>query len=704
MMKKKVHQFVYLFVGCLFLIAGVVQSQAQPVFRIGILDDEQGDISRGTRLAIEEINATGGVTGADGTVFQLEAVIQPTTDLTQAVTNINQASVIAVVGPPTSEVALSGIQQLQSLNVPVFTTATDDTLIANDGSGRIFRARAQEVLQGRALANYIANDLAAQSVITVQLDLASTASVIGFANAITGQGVQQHNTLLLDGNTTLEQLAATINQSNPQVVVAHGPINAAAELYTNLIDSPWAGRFSYNQAASLDFRQNFTEAQLNGVLSATSWSYAATDNNSTIFLTNYVRAFGAIPGPNAAAAYDAVNLLALAIGQPGDLLTNLAQIDNFAGVQGALTPAQLTRGEISTNVTVTQLGNFGAPQVVARYVNGTRIQEDVDPILAIPSATPEPSATPSGPVAIIESQVQNVRSGPSVNYQVLGQVAEGEMIPIIGATVDFNWVVINYRGQQGWLATYLLEVAGDRSQIPVIAPPATPTPGPTNTPPPVPDIVILSADPDELVAGEDFTVNVTVRNNGNGNAGPFAVAASFQPGDVFAGVTLDSGLQAQQQTVIQLTGELSDDDTGPENVVIVADLNQQVDEGPAGEDNNDDFIFSYFVDRAVQNTGTISIAPAGTLTLEGSGTIDLLWDGNDLQTQNGAVFEKLDGINYSSVHYELIDTGATGTTLNVGALPDAVVTMITAEGNRAVFQVRSVTAGGNIEIRFRVYE
>jgi len=704
MTNKITQRFVFTVIGCLFLIGGIVQSQAQPVFRIGILDDEQGDVSRGTRLAIAEINATGGVQGADGTVFQLEAVIQPTTDLNQAVTNINQASVIAVMGPATSEVALGGIQSLQSLNVPVFTTATDDTLIANDGSGRIFRTRAQEVLQGRALANYIANDLAAQSVVTVQLDLASTASVIGFANAITGQGIQQHNTLLLDGNTTLEQLAGTINQSNPQVVVAYGPTAAAAELYTNLINLPWAGRFAYNQAASPDFRQSFTEAQLNGVLSATSWSHAATDNSSTLFMTNYVRAFGAVPGANAAASYDAVNLLALAIGQPGDLLTNLAQIDNFAGVQGALTPAQLTRGEISTNVIVTQLGEFGAPQVAARYVNSTRIQDDLEPVLAVPTTTPMPSATPSGPVVIIESQVQNVRSGPSVNYQVLGQVAEGEVIPIIGATVDFSWVVISYRGQQGWLATYLLEVAGDRSQIPVIAPPATPTPGPTNTPPPVPDIVILSADPDDLVAGDDFTINVTVRNNGNGNAGPFAIAASFQPGDVFAGVTLDAGLQAQQQTVVQLTGELGDDDTGPENVVIVADLNQQVDEGPAGEDNNDDFIFSYFVDRDVQNTGTISIAPAGTLTLEGSGTIDLLWDGNDLQTQNGAVFEKQDGINYSSVHYELIDAGISDTTLNVGTLPDAVVTMITAEGNRAVFQVRSVTAGGNIEIRFRVYD
>lgn len=686
------------------VMIGMVQAQAQPVFRIGILDTENGSLSRGTRLAIEEINQAGGVAGADGTVFRLEAVVQPADNIDIAVANINQASVIAVIGPQSSEAALTGIKQLQSLNVPVFTTATDDTLIANDNSGRIFRARAQEVLQGRALANYLANDLAVQSIVTVQLDLASTAGVIGFANAITGQGIAQHNTFLLEGSTTIQQIASTVISNNPQVVVAYGPPETAAELYMTLRAAAWNGRFAYNQAARPEFRNNFTTDQLRGILGMTSWAYAATDANSTRFTNSFVRAFGAVPDAYAAASYDAVNLLAVAIGQPGDLLSNLTQLDNFSGVQGVLTPAQLTRGEISTNVFVTELGIFGAPQVVARYINNQRVEIEEDPLLSIPTATPEATATPDGVVATILSPVQNVRSGPSIDYEVLGQVSEGEVIPIIGATTDFTWIVINYRGQQGWLATYLLEVSGDRSKVPIISPPPTPTPGPTNTPPPVPDIVILSASPDRLEAGEDFSVDVTVRNNGTGNAGPFAVAASFEPGGAFAGVTLQ-GLQAQQQTVITLSGELGDDDTGPQNIVIVADLNQQLDEGDAGEANNDDFIFSYFVDRDVVNSGTISIAPGGTLTLEGSGTVDLLWDGNDLLAQNGAEFEKQSGINYSSVHYDYIDPDdINDTSINVGSLSDAVVIMITAEGNRAAFRVNSVTAGGNLEIRFRVYE
>src|SRR5690606_10476669 len=84
-----------------FALSGI-SAQGLPVFRIGVLDNPDGSLARGAQLAVEEINNAGGVVGADGTVFQLQLVIQPTTDLATAVANINQASVIAVIGPESS--------------------------------------------------------------------------------------------------------------------------------------------------------------------------------------------------------------------------------------------------------------------------------------------------------------------------------------------------------------------------------------------------------------------------------------------------------------------------------------------------------------------------------------------------------------------------------------------------------------------------
>jgi len=64
-------------------------------------------------------------------------------------------------------------------------------------------------------------------------------------------------------------------------------------------------------------------------------------------------------------------------------------------------------------------------------------------------------------------------------------VNQNEQYKVIGATGDNAWVVIDFRGQQGWLATYLLDVFGNLQTVPIITPPPTPTPLPSPTPLPV---------------------------------------------------------------------------------------------------------------------------------------------------------------------------------------------------------------------------
>ena len=57
----------------------------------------------------------------------------------------------------------------------------------------------------------------------------------------------------------------------------------------------------------------------------------------------------------------------------------------------------------------------------------------------------------------VNSARLNVRTGPSTNYEILGQLNGGETIFPIGANVDFTWLVIAFRGQTGWVATYLVD-------------------------------------------------------------------------------------------------------------------------------------------------------------------------------------------------------------------------------------------------------
>lgn len=698
---------VLLFISFSVLLSPV---QAQSIFRIGIIGEEDGDIAKGVQLAVKSINQAGGIVGSEGTVFNLDVVIASPENLDIAVANMNQANVIAVVGPETTEQVLSSIALLQQLNVPVFTPAIGDTILLQDNTNRIFRARAQEVTQGRALADYLVNSLNVRTITTVQLDVESTASIIGLSTALSAFSVSPTNMIFDEATNNVDQIISSITQTQPNAVGIYGPPELAVQVYNRLRSSGYAGRIIYNQATHPDFVNFVPTAQLQGILNSNTWSFSSTDALGQAFLFEYVKAFGEVPNAINAASYDAVQLIARATSLPGSLATNIATLSNFEGAQGVLNPAGLAQGETTTNVTITQLNEFGTPNVVARYINNTLIPDE-SPDSGIIQPTPTPTATPDGFTATILSAVQNVRSGPSTSFDILGQIPEGTQLRVIGATSDFTWIVVDYRGQQGWLATYLLETFGDRNSVPIIHPPPTPTPQPpTLTPPPAPtaDIVILSASPSRLTLGKEFTVTVTVLNQGSLPAGAFAVAATFEPSGKYAGVNISS-LGAGQQINVQLKQTISGD-TGSQSVKIIADLNNQVDEGANGEANNSNYTYTYIADKEIDNSGTLTLnnVPAGTLDLEGTGTNDVTWDsgGTELKASPGAGMYIITGYSsLSDIHYDVIDESlATTTTLNVSLLPSAMIGIKTADGNLGVMKVTDVTSGGTITLSYRVYD
>ncbi|HEX2620966.1 MAG TPA: hypothetical protein VHL11_12485, partial [Phototrophicaceae bacterium] len=86
----------------LVIVFSLSAAQNAPSFRIGILDNERGPIALAAGTAIQTINASGGVLGADGTVFQLEAVVVPPDadgNIQSSLNNLAQANVIAILGP-----------------------------------------------------------------------------------------------------------------------------------------------------------------------------------------------------------------------------------------------------------------------------------------------------------------------------------------------------------------------------------------------------------------------------------------------------------------------------------------------------------------------------------------------------------------------------------------------------------------------------
>jgi hypothetical protein len=319
------------------------------------------------------------------------------------------------------------------------------------------------------------------------------------------------------------------------------------------------------------------------------------------------------------------------------------------------------------------------------------------------------TATPEGVVLTVTQPVQNVRSGPGDQYEILGQLTLGEQATVIGANLDYSWVVINFRGRQGWLATYLVDITGDLRSVPEIPIPPAPTPNVTATPttPPTVDVIIDSvvASPTPIIAGQNFTINITVRNIGNSPAGTFAVGGTFPPNTTYLVANVPP-LQAGQSVIVPLTGILTQGGTYTTSLTI--DVNNQVQEGVVGEQNNI-YNFTYTVDHQIIRQASQTLNLGDTIDLEGNNAQgDANWnsDGGVLGLKGifGARLGVLGGGDFNAINYDLINPSV----INRDTIPrtemaaGTILGILTADGHRGVMQVNGVS-DTQITLTFRVY-
>ncbi len=124
--------------------------------------------------------------------------------------------------------------------------------------------------------------------------------------------------------------------------------------------------------------------------------------------------------------------------------------------------------------TVTVIGDVGTLPVVEA------LEDRVD---ASNLASPTPTvAHRSDDVYISTFRRVNVRSGPGMEYQRIGTLDPGNSADITGRTDDNEWLQIDFDGQQGWIAYFVVTVTGSLGDVAVAG---VPTSAMTRVPPEV---------------------------------------------------------------------------------------------------------------------------------------------------------------------------------------------------------------------------
>lgn len=718
-------------------IVGTVAARPSPqssTLTIGYIGSSSDDMVRGMQQAISEINSSAGIAANDGNTYTLALqVAEVAPDNPDAVPGAisSLSNAVAIFGPSTNVLAVPNVDALSNASVPILTAARARSL-DDAGSNNIFRVIPPDGDYANVLATYLVQELNIQSVVVVSTatDAATdNTSLSTFNTTFSRLGSPPQQAIQVQDNTQLGAALADVTNTNPEAVVVFGNAEGARITLETLRDAGWDGLFVYRDAQrALLADETLSRDLFAGTIGIDNWSFAPGTVVGRTFLVEYVQQFGAVPGPLAAAGYDSVYALSTVIRNgavtPATIRDSLSQVRLSSLVSGPINPASYGNRILSQSVYVYEVTTGGGLAPLAIFDDGVQrsgvVSED-GVTGALPSPTPRPTntvvpttpplptATPSVLTGTVSNEVRvlNVRSGPDDNvYEVVDQLDRGEQVRIIGRNGDFSWYFVQYNGRTGWVFAQFLNVfdpSGLLSTTPVIAPPATPTPAPTE-PPLEPDLVAtnVTISPSNPRPGDPITATITIENQGRTDAGPFAVATSFRPGDVYTANNLN-GLAAGQSITTTLTNTVTQTGFVPD-LGIVVDLNNAVNEGTAGENNNI-FTVSYKVDRATTTEAQVTLFPGNTFNFAGA-TDDLSWDGNTITMStasgNARIGLVTGGLDYVTATYDDVTTFATSTT-QANPQPGNVFAIITDEDEYGYMRIDNRN-GSNVTLTFRIYD
>lgn len=319
--------------------------------KVGVYGDLTGQTAsfgqstkNGIQLAVDEINAAGGVNGKKFELVVEDDQGKPEQAKTVISKLINQDKVIAVLGEVASTNSLAAAPVAQEAKVPMISPSSTNPKVTEVGD-YISRVCFIDPFQGSAMAKFAAKTLNAK-----------TAAILGDATSDYSKGLTQffEEEFAKQGGKVVAKEAYTntdpdfkgqltkIRDLKPDVIYVpgyYGQVGIIAKQARELgMNMPLLGGDGWD---SPDLWKLGGESLKNAYISN---HYSADNPAPEIqnFVKNYQAKFGAVPDSLAALAYDSAKVLADAIKRAGGtesvkLKDAINATKNFAGVTGMIT-------------------------------------------------------------------------------------------------------------------------------------------------------------------------------------------------------------------------------------------------------------------------------------------------------------------------------------------------------------------------------
>jgi branched-chain amino acid transport system substrate-binding protein len=334
-----------------FALAGLPHSvSAEPVIKIGEIDPLTGGVSQfgigchqGFQLAIDEINATGGLLGSKVELISEDTASKPGQSSTAIRKLITQDQVLAVLGDATSSASLEAGMVAQSEKVPMITPSATNPRITEIGDF-IFRVCFLDEYQGRLLAHFAYNHLKARKIATMT-DVKQDYSVDltrFFKEEFTKLGgAMVREQSYSSGDTDFRAQLSAIRAVRPDAVCVPGYYPEASIMIKQArsvgLTMPFIGCDGWANQSLIDVGGK----ALDGCYFTNHFSPDDPAPLVRTFVDRFKEKFGKPPDTFSALGYDAARLLAEAIKKASSpdratVRTALSQITGFEGVTGKI--------------------------------------------------------------------------------------------------------------------------------------------------------------------------------------------------------------------------------------------------------------------------------------------------------------------------------------------------------------------------------
>jgi branched-chain amino acid transport system substrate-binding protein len=371
---SKHRKLLLLCIGALTLLSVILffsQCQKTDEIKIGAVLPLTGDAAqwgvaaqRATQIAVDEVNASGGIQGRRVQVIFEDDQLQPRVGIQamQKLVTVNKVPV--VIGSISSAVTLAIAPIAEQNHVVLITPASTSHDVTNAGDF-IFRTIPSDIYEGGVMASYAYSQKGYRHVAILSVNAAGTKGMTdAFKDKFTSLGgdVPVYE-LVTQGATDFRAAVSKAIASRPDAIYVVGFPLETGHMIKQSVELGFKGQLLSAQPAEDPEVRNIAGSAAEGLILTTTTIDPATGSDaSKAFASEYQKRYGTPPAVFSYEAYDAARLVLRAMqerGTTGEAIRDyLYSVKDYDGVSGRFSFDKNGDVEKSIRIVTIRSGQF----------------------------------------------------------------------------------------------------------------------------------------------------------------------------------------------------------------------------------------------------------------------------------------------------------------------------------------------------------